>query len=55
MDKSQLTLEHDVDCLRNELDRLNDQEARILNGKKLVLAQILRTRRELLQLSIQRG
>ena len=55
MEKSQLTLEHDVDCLRNELARLNDQEARILKNKKLVLEQLLKVRRELLILSIQQG
>ena len=53
MDKSQLTLEHDVDCLRNELDRITDQEIRLAKNKKLVLEQLLKVRRELLQLSIK--
>ncbi len=55
MEKSVLTLEHDVDCLRNELDRINDQQARLDKNKGLVLNQLLRTRRELLIASIKEG
>lgn len=52
MDKSQLTLTHDVDCLRNELARLDDQEARIHREKKRVLGELLAARRQLLLLDI---
>ena len=55
MEKSQLTLTHDVDCLRNELDRLNDQEARIHKEKKRILGEILVARRQLLLLDIASG
>lgn len=55
MNKSELTLHHELDCLRNELDRMTDQENRIHKNKGLVLEQILRTRRELLLLERANG
>lgn len=45
METSNLTLEHEIDCLRNELSRIADQEARLAKDKKLVLDKLLKTRR----------
>lgn len=47
MESSSLTLEHNVDCLRNELDRITDQETRLAKNKQLVLNQLLKVRRQI--------